>query len=167
MTVVLEPDALARDGIRDAVGGDAASANSFDELTVLMRNDPEISTVILGPSVDGDTAMDFAERTRASNPTLGVVLVRRRIDAVLLAQALRAGVREVVSERDLPGSAEAVSRSRPSRMPCVTPTRRQATPRLRPRPPLHGVLPQGRCREDHLLGQRRRSAWPPAATAPS
>ena len=87
-------------------------ANSFDELTVLMRNDPEISTVILGPSVDGDTAMDFAERTRAVNPTLGVVLVRRRIDAVLLAQALRAGVREVVSERDLPGLGDAVARSR-------------------------------------------------------
>ena len=112
MTVVLEPDALARDGIRDAVGGALEAANSFDELTVLLRNDTEISTVILGPSVDGDTAMDFAERTRASNPTLGVVLVRRRIDAVLLAQALRAGVREVVSERDLTGLGEAAARSK-------------------------------------------------------
>ena len=112
MTVVLEPDALARDGIRDAVGGSPAAANSFDELTVLMRNDPEIATVVLGPSVDGDMAMDFSERTRASNPTLGVVLVRRRIDAVLLTQALRVGVREVVSERDLPGLADAVNRSK-------------------------------------------------------
>ncbi len=112
MTVVLEPDALARDGIRDAVGGDMSAAGSFDELTVLMRNDPEIATVVLGPSVDGDLAMDFSERTRATNPTLGVVLVRRRIDAVLLSQALRVGVREVVSERDLPGLADAVTRSR-------------------------------------------------------
>ena len=112
MTVVLEPDALTRDGIRDAVGENPGLANSFDELTILMRNNPEIATVILGPSVDGDTAMDFAERTRSSNPTLGVVLVRRRIDATLLTQALRAGVREVVSERDLPGLAEAVARSR-------------------------------------------------------
>ena len=104
MSVVLEPDALARDGIRDAVGNDPTPANSFDELTVVLRNDPDISTVILGPSVDGDIAMGFAERMRAANPTLGVVLVRRRIDAVLLAQALRAGVREVVSERDLPAS---------------------------------------------------------------
>ncbi len=57
-------------------------------------------------------ALEFAERTRASNPTLGVVLVRRRIDAVLLASALRAGIREVISERDLPGLSEAVQRSR-------------------------------------------------------
>ena len=112
MSVILEPDALARDGIRDAIGGEPALANSFDELTVVMRNYPGIATVILGPSVDSDAAMDFAERMRASNPTLGVVLVRRRIDAVLLAQALRAGVREVVSERDLPGLGDAVARSR-------------------------------------------------------
>jgi len=112
MTVVLESDVLARDGIRDAVGEDPSMASSFDELTVLLRNDPEIATVILGPSVDGDTAMGFAERTRATNPSLGVVLVRRRIDAVLLTQALRAGVREVVSERDLPGLGEAAARSR-------------------------------------------------------
>lgn len=87
-------------------------ANSFDELAVLLRNNPEISTVILGPSVDADSAMGFAERLRASNPTLGVVLVRGRIDAVLLTQALRAGIREVVSERDLPGLGDAVARSR-------------------------------------------------------
>jgi pilus assembly protein CpaE len=112
MSVVLEPDALARDGIRDAIGDEPTPANSFDELTVVMRNDPDLATVILGPSVDSDIAMDFAERMRAANPTLGVVLVRRRIDAVLLAQALRAGVREVVSERDLPGLSDAVNRSR-------------------------------------------------------
>ena len=112
MTVVLEPDALARDGIRDAIGEDPAAANSFDELTVLLRNDAEIATVILGPSVDSDIALDFAMRMRSSNPTLGVILVRRRIDAALLALALRSGVREVVSERDLPGLGEAAARSR-------------------------------------------------------
>ncbi|MGB7982004.1 MAG: AAA family ATPase [Candidatus Nanopelagicales bacterium] len=112
MTVVLEPDVLTRDGIRDAVGAAPHTATSFDELTVVMRSNPEIATVILGPSVDTDLALDFAERMRTSNPTLGVVLVRRRIDAVVLAAGLKAGVREVLSERDLPGLAEAVTRSR-------------------------------------------------------
>ena len=68
MTVVLEPDGLARDGIRDAVGEEPSIANSFDELTVLMRNSPEIATVILGPSVDADAAMGFADRLRAATP---------------------------------------------------------------------------------------------------
>jgi pilus assembly protein CpaE len=62
--------------------------------------------------VDNELALSYAERERASNPTRGVILVRRRIDAALLGQALRAGVREVVSERDIPALSEAVVRSR-------------------------------------------------------
>ena len=42
---------------------------------------------------------------------MGVILVRRRIDAAILTQAIRAGVREVVTERDLPALTEAVQRS--------------------------------------------------------
>jgi pilus assembly protein CpaE len=112
MTVLLEPDVLARDSIRDAIGEAVQTTSSFDELTVLLRNDPECETVILGPSVDQDLAFGYAERTRATNPTMGVVVVRRRIDAALLAQAIKSGVREVVGERDLPGLTEAVQRSR-------------------------------------------------------
>ena len=112
MTALLEPDALARDSIRDAVGDPTQSVASFDELTVLMRDQPVLDTVILGPSVDNELAIDFADRVRASNPTLGVIVVRRRIDANVLSAALRAGVREVVPERDLPGLSEAVQRSR-------------------------------------------------------
>ena len=112
MTALLEPDALARDSIRDAVGGIAHIASSFDELALTMRNEPDLATVLIGPSIDTDIALDFAERMRATNPTLGVVLVRRRIDATILSQAIRAGVREVVPERDLPGVGEALQRSR-------------------------------------------------------
>jgi pilus assembly protein CpaE len=111
MTALLEPDVLARDSIRDAIGDSTDTVSSFDELMVLMRSHPEIDTVVLGPSVDNDLALDFAERERASNPTLGVILVRRRIDAAILTQAIRAGVREVVAERDLQAITEAVQRS--------------------------------------------------------
>lgn len=111
MIALLEPDVLARDGIRDAVG-EATPAASFDELAVLMRDEPELDTVVLGPSVDNELAVDFAERMRATSPTTGVILVRRRIDAAILTQALRAGAREVVAERDLPGLTEGVRRSR-------------------------------------------------------
>lgn len=112
MTALLEPDALARDGLREAIGASTHAVSSFDELAVLMRNQPELDTVVVGPSVDNDLSLDFAERMRNTNPTLGVVLVRRRIDAALLSQALRAGVREVVGERDLQAVSDAVARSR-------------------------------------------------------
>lgn len=112
MTALLEPDALARDSLRDAVGGSVESLSSVDDLTVLMRHNPELDTIILGPSVDTELALDFAEKLRSTSPTLGVIVVRRRIDATVLTQALRAGVREVVGERDLTGLTEAVARSR-------------------------------------------------------
>ena len=111
MTALLEPDVLARDSIRDAIGDSTDTVMSFDELAVLMRNQPDIDTVILGPSVDNELALDFTDRLRATNPTVGVILVRRRIDAAILTQAIRAGVREVVTERDLTALTEAVQRS--------------------------------------------------------
>ncbi len=81
MTVLMEPDVLARDSIRDAIGSTVDTVASSDELTVRVRDDADLATVILGPNVDLDLALDFAERMRRTNPTLGVVLVRRRIDA--------------------------------------------------------------------------------------
>jgi pilus assembly protein CpaE len=71
----------------------------------------DLDTVVMGPSVDGDEALRFAEQMRVSRPMLGVVLVRRRVDTTVLADALRSGVREVVSDRDLPAVVDAVRRS--------------------------------------------------------
>ena len=65
---------------------------------------------MLGPSVDQVDAGALAETMRVTRPSLGVVLVRRRIDTAVLTDALRAGVREVVQERDLAGLTLAVRR---------------------------------------------------------
>jgi hypothetical protein len=59
---------------------------------------------VLGPSVDQQDVHALAEELRLSRPSLGVVMVRRRIDTAVLQDALRSGVREVVQERDLPAS---------------------------------------------------------------
>ncbi len=112
MTAILEPDVLARDSIAEALGDAPQTASTFDELGVLLRNQPDVDTVVLGPSIDYELALDFAQRQRAANPTMGVILVRRRIDAATLTQAIRAGIREVAAERDLPAVTDAVERSR-------------------------------------------------------
>ncbi len=111
MPVLLEPDALNRDSLREAIGPATATVGTFDELTGFLRDRPDCKAVILGSSIDLDRALDFAERARATNPTMGVLLVRRRTDAAVLAQASRSGIREVVAERDLTGLTEAVRRS--------------------------------------------------------
>ncbi len=48
---------------------------------------------------------------RIWRPSLGVVLVRQRVDSGLLAEAMRAGVRDVVDERNISGLHDAVRRS--------------------------------------------------------
>ncbi len=111
MTAILEPDVLARDNIAEALGDAPTTASSFDELGVLLRSQPDVDTIVLGPSIDQELALEFAERQRAANPTVGVILVRRRIDAAMLTQAIRSGIREVVAERDVQAVVEAVNRS--------------------------------------------------------
>ena len=65
---------------------------------------------MLGAGVDLLSAARLAETMRVTRPALGVVLVRRRLDTSVLSDALRAGVREVVEERDVAGVARAVLR---------------------------------------------------------
>ena len=55
------------------------------------------------PRSTSSAALALAEPMRVTRPSLGVILVRRRVDTSVLTDALRAGVREVVEERDLAG----------------------------------------------------------------
>lgn len=111
MTVILEPDVLTRDSIRDSIGEFTDAVGSFDDLAKLVRTTPDLDTIVLGPSIDLELALDYAERERSANPTVGVILVRRRIDAAILTQSIRAGIREVVAEREVPAIVDAVNRS--------------------------------------------------------
>jgi len=46
-----------------------------------------------------------------TRPSVSVILIRRRVDTSVLAEALRSGMREVVDERDLTGLGAAVRRA--------------------------------------------------------
>lgn len=80
------------------------TAESFPDIGAARRylvSHPEVDVVLVGPQVDTVSALQLAETMRVSRPHLGVILVRRRIDSATLTDALRAGIREVVNERDL------------------------------------------------------------------
>lgn len=111
MTIILELDATAAETLRSALGHETQIATSFDALRRHLASDVAEDSAVLGPNVDLQAALELAESMRVARPSLGVVLVRRRVDASLLADALRAGVREVVEERDLAGLNAAVRRS--------------------------------------------------------
>lgn len=108
-TVLYEPDPEAARHLRSALtAGDLVA--SYDALRLRIDTDHSVDAVVLGPSVEQHLALDLAEALRVPRPALGVILVRRRADATVLTAALRAGVREVVAERDLHGLQTAVDR---------------------------------------------------------
>lgn len=111
MTIILELDTTAGETIRSALGQNTKIAESFDALRRHLATDEAEDSAVLGPSVDLQSALELSEAMRVARPSLGVVLVRRRVDASLLQEALRAGIREVVEERDLAGLNAAVRRS--------------------------------------------------------
>jgi pilus assembly protein CpaE len=110
MTTICEPDPTTAAALHSAVG-EAALTSSIDQLRQHLDGWPGEDTVVVGPAVDLGSALRLADTMRVARPGLGVVLVRQRIDTVVLGEALRAGVREVVDERDLPGLNAAVRRS--------------------------------------------------------
>jgi pilus assembly protein CpaE len=108
MTAILDFDPNAAESIRSALGPDAIVIPSLAALRDHLDIDVFEDCVVLGPNVDQVDASALAEDLRISRPSLGVVLVRHRIDTAVLTDALRSGVREVLQERDLAGLANSV-----------------------------------------------------------
>jgi pilus assembly protein CpaE len=100
MTTICDLDPTTADALRSAVG-EARVVTSLETLRVVLDSDLYEDVVVLGPTVDASSAFRLSSSLRVARPTLSVILVRQRIDTGVLAEALRAGVRDVVDERDL------------------------------------------------------------------
>jgi pilus assembly protein CpaE len=112
MTAIVEFDPIGAESIKAALGPDSGVLPSLDALRSHLAVNMFEDCVVLGPSVDQQDVFALAEEMRLARPSMGVVMVRRRIDTAVLSDALRAGVREVVQERDLAGLSTAVRRQR-------------------------------------------------------
>lgn len=112
MTALVDLDASIAETLRSALGPDGLVVPSLDALRRHLDTHPGEEAVVLGPTVDINAALALAEAMRVSRPGLAVILVRRRVDTSILTEALRAGVFEVVEERDLARLNAAVLRAR-------------------------------------------------------
>ncbi len=112
MSVIVEADPTRAETLRSAMGPGVLVLTTLDDLRRHLDAHPGEDAVVLGPSVDQDAAFFLSDGMRINRPSLGVVLVRRRIDTPLLVDALRNGIREVVEERNLAGVNDAVRRVR-------------------------------------------------------
>jgi pilus assembly protein CpaE len=73
---------------------------------------PNEYAVVLGPDVENVTAMEVANLLRLSRPSLSVILLRKVATTELMAQAMYAGIRDVVTMGDDLALRQAVHRAR-------------------------------------------------------
>jgi pilus assembly protein CpaE len=112
VTILLDPDASAAERFNFALGGGITRAESPTAVTRLLQESPGEELLVIGPDVDMKAACGLSELCRVEHPRVGVLLLRRRLDVTVLGQALRSGVREVVTADDLTSLADAARRSR-------------------------------------------------------
>jgi pilus assembly protein CpaE len=101
MTLIVENDGTSAATLRSSLGPESTVLGSLDAVERHLREHEHEHVVVVGPGISTESALALAERLRVSRPHVGVVLVRSRVDAKLLSDALRAGIREVVNAREL------------------------------------------------------------------
>ena len=105
-----DPDALEK--YRFALGSDTQALDSAAMVARVLHDNLGVQQVIIGPEVPLEPACELAEAARLDRPELGVILLRNRIDVTTLSQALRSGMREVITADDHTAIADALRRSR-------------------------------------------------------
>ena len=110
MTILVCRDSRSA-AVLTAATGEAHVVENLADLRRRLADEPD-DLVVIGPDVDLTAAAEFAAAARVDRPTLGVVLVRQRVDTAVLTQALRAGIREVVAAHETQRLGEACAASR-------------------------------------------------------
>ena len=109
--IFCDPDRNVAEGLRQESGGRGDILVGFDRLRPALDASPEEHTVVLGPGVEPADAFAIADYMRVYRPSLGVILVRSEVTTPLLQEAMRAGIREVVHQRDGLGLRTAINQS--------------------------------------------------------
>jgi pilus assembly protein CpaE len=111
MPIIVEQNTTNAELFLSVAGAGAKVVPTLEELRRALAETPDEHAVVLGPAVDLEAAAALADNLRITRPAVSVILMRRRVDTSVLAEALRSGMREVVDERDLTGLGAAVARA--------------------------------------------------------
>jgi pilus assembly protein CpaE len=112
VTLLWDADPAAADRYAFALGNDIDRLDNLAAAGRALQESLHDPLLIIGPDVDMQSACDLSDLARVERPELGVLLLRRRLDVAVLAQALRSGIREVIPADDLTALADAARRSR-------------------------------------------------------
>ncbi|MFM7030404.1 MAG: CpaE family protein [Micrococcales bacterium] len=111
MTVVLTESVASAERFKLTLGNDIAVIPTPRELLDHLEQHENEQLVVVAPEVPLTVAFELAKHYRAARPSLGVILVRNRLEVAILTQAMQAGIREVVAADD---AAELLAASRRS-----------------------------------------------------
>jgi pilus assembly protein CpaE len=112
VNILWDADPQAIERYRFALGSDTQSLESAAMVARVLHDNSNVEQVVIGPDVLLDPACELSEAARLDRPELGVILLRHRVDVTTLSQALRSGVREVITADDHSALADALRRSR-------------------------------------------------------
>lgn len=93
---VVDADQSVRNRLAMQIGQGATAFASIEELSRRLTGTTPV-VVVLGPSCSGAAELAVAERLMGAHPELGAILIADELSTAVLQQALRAGVRDVVS----------------------------------------------------------------------
>jgi pilus assembly protein CpaE len=102
---VVESDSPTRDRLARQLGEGVTPFASIEELAGRLTGSVPV-VVVLGPSCATTSELGIAERLIEAHPSLGAILVVDELTTTLLQQALRAGVRDVLT---IGGDTEQIS----------------------------------------------------------
>ncbi len=111
MTIIYEVDRRYAHHLATLLG-EAVVVESPEALVEQVNTDRDEHLVLFGPGAPLADAVEFAGQCRLRRPELGVILLRQELDVHVLADALKAGVREVVDPSDHSALLAASARSR-------------------------------------------------------
>jgi pilus assembly protein CpaE len=93
---VVDGDRDERDRLSAMIGPGVTPLASLDELALRLTGTPVLA--VLGPSCARDGSLVLVDRLLRNHPELGAILVTDELSTALLQQALRAGVKDVLTE---------------------------------------------------------------------
>lgn len=111
MPVVVDTDSETLASLLEAIPSGGHGVDVPDRLQAWLANRPEEYAVVLGPHVELQHALSLSDGMRLSRPSTSVVLVRHEVDAVVLREAMQAGIRDVVPLSDPHAITAAVDRA--------------------------------------------------------
>ena len=112
MPVAVDSETSAVTALLSSLPPGSQGVDSLDRMRAWLDQHPDEFVTVLGPHLDLDDCLKVCEDLRTSRPTVSVVLVRDKLDTTVLANAMKAGARDVVDVEDTASLSSAVERAR-------------------------------------------------------